>query len=242
MEHHGILGQRWGKRNGPPYPLDSSVSTGSRLKEAAARAVKGATAGPFGRAGNVSTRNSIDEIEARARANKAKIEAIRKYNEEHKKDAEKRKASKAAKEKEKYDSMTDLQKKEYDARKQAKQIAREGVGASNKYIVKDTVKSSAKAALASAGAAAVMGVIIGKVGGLDNKETAKISMEMAAKSAAISALLTGALTSVGDVSMRKAAEDEYVKIIRRNDYKKTNPEYYDDADDGTGLRTLKSIY
>ena len=23
LEHHGILGQKWGKRNGPPYPLDS---------------------------------------------------------------------------------------------------------------------------------------------------------------------------------------------------------------------------
>lgn len=21
LRHHGILGQRWGKRNGPPYPL-----------------------------------------------------------------------------------------------------------------------------------------------------------------------------------------------------------------------------
>jgi len=33
MQHHGILGQKWGKRNGPPYPLDESVSTGSKLKE-----------------------------------------------------------------------------------------------------------------------------------------------------------------------------------------------------------------
>lgn len=24
LEHHGILGQRWGKRNGPPYPLGAS--------------------------------------------------------------------------------------------------------------------------------------------------------------------------------------------------------------------------
>lgn len=32
LQHHGILGQKWGRRNGPPYPLDGSVSTGSRLK------------------------------------------------------------------------------------------------------------------------------------------------------------------------------------------------------------------
>ena len=33
LYHHGILGQRWGHRNGPPYPLGSSVSTGKRLKK-----------------------------------------------------------------------------------------------------------------------------------------------------------------------------------------------------------------
>ncbi len=33
LEHHGILGMRWGHRNGPPYPLNSSVSTGHRLKD-----------------------------------------------------------------------------------------------------------------------------------------------------------------------------------------------------------------
>ena len=33
LYHHGIKGQKWGEQNGPPYPLDSSISTGSRLKE-----------------------------------------------------------------------------------------------------------------------------------------------------------------------------------------------------------------
>ncbi len=31
LEHHGVLGQRKGKRNGPPYPLDRSVSNGHKL-------------------------------------------------------------------------------------------------------------------------------------------------------------------------------------------------------------------
>lgn len=33
IEHHGIKGQRWGVRNGPPYPLDKSTS--SRVKKSA---------------------------------------------------------------------------------------------------------------------------------------------------------------------------------------------------------------
>lgn len=37
LAHHGILYQKWGVRNGPPYPLDSSKSTGSRLKGSAKR-------------------------------------------------------------------------------------------------------------------------------------------------------------------------------------------------------------
>ena len=32
LEHHGILGQRWGHRNGPPYPLDSEDHSSSEKK------------------------------------------------------------------------------------------------------------------------------------------------------------------------------------------------------------------
>ena len=39
LAHHGILGQKWGKRNGPPYPLDSSKSTGKRLKNTSGKKV-----------------------------------------------------------------------------------------------------------------------------------------------------------------------------------------------------------
>ena len=24
LEHHGVKGQKWGERNGPPYPLDTA--------------------------------------------------------------------------------------------------------------------------------------------------------------------------------------------------------------------------
>jgi len=31
LYHHGVKGQKWGERNGPPYPLDSSISDGTKL-------------------------------------------------------------------------------------------------------------------------------------------------------------------------------------------------------------------
>ncbi len=33
LVHHGVQGQQWGKKNGPPYPLDSAISTGKKLIE-----------------------------------------------------------------------------------------------------------------------------------------------------------------------------------------------------------------
>lgn len=32
LQHHGILGQKWGKRNGPPYPLDASDHSAAEKK------------------------------------------------------------------------------------------------------------------------------------------------------------------------------------------------------------------
>ena len=33
LSHHGIKGQKWGKRNGPPYPLDSKTAERVKSKE-----------------------------------------------------------------------------------------------------------------------------------------------------------------------------------------------------------------
>lgn len=33
LMHHGIKGQKWGVENGPPYPLNSDISTGHSLRQ-----------------------------------------------------------------------------------------------------------------------------------------------------------------------------------------------------------------
>lgn len=41
LYHHGIKGQKWGKKNGPPYPLGSEISTGKSLKKIANNVSRG---------------------------------------------------------------------------------------------------------------------------------------------------------------------------------------------------------
>lgn len=40
LYHHGILGQKWGKRNGPPYPLSVSSHSSSEKKAGWIKSIK----------------------------------------------------------------------------------------------------------------------------------------------------------------------------------------------------------
>ena len=70
LEHHGIKGQKHGVRNGPPYPLDSSISTGNKLKK---------TIGSIKR--KAASKSEARRVE-KAKKAKAKAEAERKKAEE----------------------------------------------------------------------------------------------------------------------------------------------------------------
>lgn len=42
LAHHGILGQKWGHKNGPPYPLDAGDHSASEKKAGYKKSIKGA--------------------------------------------------------------------------------------------------------------------------------------------------------------------------------------------------------
>ena len=43
LEHHGILGQKWGRKMGPPYPLDASDHSSAEKKAGWRKSLEGAT-------------------------------------------------------------------------------------------------------------------------------------------------------------------------------------------------------
>lgn len=81
LYHHGIRGMHWGDKNGPPYPLDAAISTGKRLKTAAASAANKVreTAGKI-----KEHRAQQAEIKAAKKQEKAEAEAVKKEAEKQK--------------------------------------------------------------------------------------------------------------------------------------------------------------
>lgn len=143
LYHHGILGQKWGVTNGPPYPLDSNVSTGKRLRDA------------FSRKGE-SDEAKAKRLEEKTQARNAKAykKAVKEANKESRRDTITSKAIKKAK------GMTDEELKSAVARlnfeKQYANLEKDLVELSKKnptlmQKVKNGIKNEAKKQLKKTG-------------------------------------------------------------------------------------------
>lgn len=80
LSHHGILGQKWGKRNGPPYPLDAEDHSASEKKAGWRKSLDGSAKG-YQKALNSyereKTRLVFDNANYVAKARKAEHKAIK---------------------------------------------------------------------------------------------------------------------------------------------------------------------
>ena len=89
LKHHGILGQKWGKRNGPPYPLDASDHSASEKKAGWRKSLKKAKNAVKTSAGSRSTkamkrakRKDLDKMSnSELRKTNERLELERKYSE-----------------------------------------------------------------------------------------------------------------------------------------------------------------
>lgn len=75
LEHHQILGAKWGKKNGPPYPLGSGDHSSAEKKAAAAAGVKVGKDSGKGSIDNVKKKKKspLTEEEKRLKAEEARL-------------------------------------------------------------------------------------------------------------------------------------------------------------------------
>lgn len=80
LAHHGILNMKWGKRNGPPYPLDSSPQRQAAKKRKAER--RAASSMSDEELQSVVKRKNLEKAYDKATGKKDKLEASRQIADE----------------------------------------------------------------------------------------------------------------------------------------------------------------
>lgn len=78
LYHHGILGQRWGTRNGPPYPLDASDHSASEKKAGWKKSLAGGSSFRTRRLEKASAANKRDVEDLRAHGYSKEADAVSK--------------------------------------------------------------------------------------------------------------------------------------------------------------------
>ena len=89
LQHHGILGQKWGKKNGPPYPLDSEDHSSSEEKAGWKKSLTGDSAANEDRKAK-KYKKQYDKIRRTAKTDEEKDARLRKLDEKNAKLEKKR--------------------------------------------------------------------------------------------------------------------------------------------------------
>lgn len=74
LRHHGILGMKWGKRNGPPYPLGASDHSASEKKAGWRKSLGRVAGGGIGEAVRIKKRAKSDRVSMNEAASRIKKE------------------------------------------------------------------------------------------------------------------------------------------------------------------------
>lgn len=191
LEHHGILGMRWGRKMGPPYPLDASDHSAAEKKEGYKKSIGG------GRNESLYDRKAAKK-EARKEkySNKANIHD-RAANAAYR-DADDLKKNGFKKEAEAVRKVGDKQKVKAD-RKRELQIEGKMTG-KQKAVVAGAGTLAAISLLQSKNNIALANEILGDYGKVALKEVIGKSAVAAGKAAVIGGLGTYGAIKVGDLA------------------------------------------
>lgn len=81
LYHHGILGQKWGTRNGPPYPLDASDHSAAEKKAGWKKSLGGGSSFRTRRLEKASAANKRDVNDLRSKGYNKEADAVSKVGE-----------------------------------------------------------------------------------------------------------------------------------------------------------------
>lgn len=81
LEHHGILGMKWGKRNGPPYPLDAGDHSAAEKKAGWRKSLTGDSAANEDRKAKKQQKKELKEAKKKLKVQAKEDKRIEKLRE-----------------------------------------------------------------------------------------------------------------------------------------------------------------
>lgn len=185
LAHHGILGMKWGHKNGPPYPLDASDHSSSEKKAGYKKSILGK------RNTNMYDRK-ITRLERAASAAKRDADDLRKAG--YKKEAEA------------VQKISDKNRTKAEATRQLKKDNKGQMTKTQKTVVGVAEIAAAKSIADTIGNYRMTNTLIEGYGKIPLRTLATSSVIQAGKVAAVAALATYGTIKVAEYAKRKNDE------------------------------------